>query len=284
MLKTFYIVAIVASVSLVASLTAISYLSSPPPGHSSEQQGDNQAAKEKQAEQRHSISGFIRYLFPDGIAVFTFWLVIATIVLGVGAIVQIGYLERAETISAGSSQTAKESAEAAKKAANIAEKSLTELERPYVFVQIPKFVPNTIPGRPDRVQYVLKNYGRTPAIVRWFKAEAKRQVANEGGWSNFFNGQIILASGEEREFEVVGGGGMNPYPKSDPLSTDPNQTALLNIEVTYSDVFDYFHVSGFSFFERGGTFYAIGGNQYNRRKSAKLPPGTEWTPAWSDEP
>jgi hypothetical protein len=58
----------------------------------------------------------------------------------------------------------------------------------------------------------------------------------------------------------------------------------LNIEVTYSDVFDYFHVSGFTFFDSAGVFHAIGGNQYNRRKSAKLPAGTEWTPAWSDEP
>jgi hypothetical protein len=213
----------------------------------------------------------------EAIADYTKWLAIFTMFL---VLVSVGLFISGER----NVGVARESAHAAEKAANIAEKSLTELERPYIFVQIPKFVPNTIPNRPDRVQYVLKNYGRTPAIVRWFKAEAKRQVANEGGWSNFFNGQIILASGEEREFEVVGGGGMNPYPKSDPLSADPNQTALLNIEVTYSDVFDYFHVSGFSFFERGGTFYAIGGNQYNRRKSAKLPPGTEWTPAWSDEP
>src|SRR5258708_22989680 len=42
-------------------------------------------------------------------------------------------------------------ADAAKESADVAKQTLTELERPYVFVQIPKFVPNTIPNRPDRV-------------------------------------------------------------------------------------------------------------------------------------
>jgi hypothetical protein len=177
---------------------------------------------------------------------------------------------------------AKDSADASVKAANIAERTLTELERPYVFVQTPKFAPNAFPGRPDRIQYILKNYGRTPAIVRWFTA-AVRTTGQPPKllWNEIFNGQVILASGEEREFKVVGVAGAMAYPKGD-LSV-PDSIPVLNIEVTYSDVFDFYHVSAFTFFESQGEFHAIGGEAYNRRKSAKLPPGVEWTPSWSSQ-
>jgi hypothetical protein len=124
MLKIFYFVAILASVALLSSLIAISYLSSPPSGHSSEQQGASHPENKEQAQEDHSFTGFIRYLFPDGIAVFTFWLVIATIVLGVGAIIQIGYLERAENIAGTTAKAAKDSADAANKAADANIKAL----------------------------------------------------------------------------------------------------------------------------------------------------------------
>jgi hypothetical protein len=50
--------------------------------------------------------------------------------LGVGAIVQIGYLKRAETIAA-------ESSNAARKAAEVAERALVAVERPILIVSIP---------------------------------------------------------------------------------------------------------------------------------------------------
>ncbi len=58
---------------------------------------------------------------------------------------------------------------------------------------------------------------------------------------------------------------------------------MLTIEVTYSDVFDYMHVSEFTYFESNGTFHAIAGKKYNRSKSEKLPEGVEWTPEWSEK-
>lgn len=91
-------------------------------------------------------------------------------------------------------------ANAARKSADTAERTFTEVERPYVFVQTLRLAPNA--------QYILQNFGRTPAIVRWFTATVRTTgQPTKLLWNEVFNGQVILASGEERQFNVVGGAG-----------------------------------------------------------------------------
>jgi hypothetical protein len=171
-------------------------------------------------------------------------------------------------------------ANAAKISADIAKRTLTELERPYIFVDIPKFIPSPIEGRPHNVQYILKNYGRTPAIVRWLKASALAESQKNPVWGEIFNGQIVFKSGDEKEIQPNVRSPL-PYPNTTAIGEPP---VLLVIEITYSDVFDYIHVNDFTFFESGGSFHAIAGKKYNRSKSEKLPEGVEWTPAWSEKP
>jgi hypothetical protein len=162
MLKTLELVAIVASVILLLSLVGLSYLSSPASsgGHLSEQQTTSQTEDKKQSEEAHSVRGFIRYLFPDGIAVFTFWLVLATIVLGIVAVVQIGFLERAENI-------ATENAKAAKDSADVAKQTLVTANRPWVSAEFKVGSDLTFdtPGANLAFEYVLKNTGNTPGIA-----------------------------------------------------------------------------------------------------------------------
>jgi hypothetical protein len=160
-------------------------------------------------------------------------------------------------------------------------RTLTELERPYIFVDIPTFTPNKIEGLAPNVQYVLQNYGRTPAIVIWLKATTSQtgppsnKIVN---WTEFFNGQIVFKPGERQEIQPLH---RFPYPNYDPAIGRP--PILFIINVTYLDVFDYVHCSEFTFFESEGYFYAIGGKKYNHSKSEKLPDTVEWTPAWSEK-
>ncbi|MGA7384754.1 MAG: hypothetical protein WBW81_08725 [Methylocella sp.] len=94
-------------------------------------------------------------------------------------------------------------------------------------------------------------------------------------WSEIFNGQKIFKSGDEWPIEPHGRA--PAYPVGQPIG-EPSR--LLIVHITYSDVFDYMHVSEFTFFESEGSFYAISGKEYNRNASAKAP--DKWTPAWSN--
>ncbi len=219
-----------------------------------------------------------KYSIDEKLATYTMWLAIFTALLVLVAIFQIGFLVRTD-------KTSTAAANAAKQSADVAERTFTELERPYIFVDIPKFIPSPIKDRPSNVQYVLKNYGRTPAIVRWLKASAQTEPpsGDHPTWIEFFNGQTVFKPGDEREIQPNVRSPF-PYPTT-PAIRDPKEPSmLLIIEITYSDVFDYMHVSEFTFFESGGSFHAIAGKKYNRSKSEKLPEGVEWTPAWSEKP
>jgi hypothetical protein len=134
MLKTFQWVAIIAAVVLVLSLVGVAYLSSPPSGNLREQQSAAQTEHENQAENQYSLRGFVRFLFPDGITVFTLFLVLATIVLGWVAIVQIGFLNRQEVIATTTAQAAKDSAEAAQLSAKVARETLIHSQRAAIII------------------------------------------------------------------------------------------------------------------------------------------------------
>jgi hypothetical protein len=107
------------------ALAGLAYYSSTP-ATPNEQQSAAQTSKEQPDKEQHTLRGFINFLFPDAISIFTFWLVIATIVLAAVALTQIKFLRRAETIAA-------QAANAAKQSADIADRSLKILQRAFVF-------------------------------------------------------------------------------------------------------------------------------------------------------
>ncbi|MGO9234793.1 MAG: hypothetical protein ACLP4V_12210 [Methylocella sp.] len=279
MQKILELIALISAVVFVASLIGlIVFYSSQSYQPEQQQYSEQLETKEIKGEAGKSLW---QRTTEDPVAFFTFWLVVFTAVLSVVAVLQIKFLTRAENIATAP-------AEAAKQSANVAERTLTELERPYIFVDIPKFVPSQFEGRPPVVQYILKNHGRTPAIVRWLKAQARVLPMNPQDppsedkapfWMEIFNGQVVFKNGDEKEIQPN-----VRMPVAFPKSHLPaGPTTVLTIEVTYSDVFDYMHVSEFTYFESNGTFHAIAGKKYNRSKSEKLPEGVEWTPEWSEK-
>jgi hypothetical protein len=165
MLKALQILVLFLAVAFFLALAGLAYLSSPPPTYPSEQQTATQATEKQPHEKQHTFGGLINFLFPDAISIFTFWLVVATIVLGIIAYVQIDFLKRAEGIAAKTAQAAKESAAAAQQSSD----AIANVERPYIFI-VPK--PSKIaekdgPAYPNpTVSYSVTNFGRVPAIIR----------------------------------------------------------------------------------------------------------------------
>jgi hypothetical protein len=159
MLKTFEWLAILAVVVLLLSVVGISYLSSPPSGQPREQQAAAQTEAKQQSEEQHSLRGFVRFMFPDAISIFTFWLTLATIGLGIVAVLQIGFLDRSERIAA-------ETAQAAKDSADIANKTLTATQRPWIYpvISVGSNMLINDDGATITFGYTLKNSGNTPAI------------------------------------------------------------------------------------------------------------------------
>ena len=96
----------------------------------------------------------------DPVAFFTLWIAAFTALLVLVSAFQIGFL-----ISA--NDTATEAANAAKISADVAKRTLTGLERPYIFLDAPKIMspPTQLPVIIPQIEYTFRNYGRTPAIV-----------------------------------------------------------------------------------------------------------------------
>ncbi len=164
MLKVAQIVAAIALIALFLSLAGISYLSSPPSGNPGQEQSAAKTKEGNQTEEKRTFRGFIRFLFPDAISYFTFWLTLSTVVLGIVAIIQIGYLRRAESISA-------DAANAAKKAADVAEGTLVATNRPWIAIKSISIIsPLIFEPTPDEhearidLAIVVKNVGKSPAI------------------------------------------------------------------------------------------------------------------------
>lgn len=164
MLKSAQWIAAISVVALFVSLAVISYYSSPPSGQPREQQTSTQAEAENQGEKQHSLRGFIRFMFPDAISIFTFWLTLATIGLGIVAVLQIGFLDRSETI-------ASRSANAAKQSADVAKDTLIATQRPWMWPET-LAVASDLVFKEDRsatisIRYIIKNMGNTPALNVW---------------------------------------------------------------------------------------------------------------------
>jgi hypothetical protein len=180
MLKAVQLIAAASAIIFLLSLATISYLSSPPSGYPSEQQSTTESKAKQQAKEQHSLRGFVRFMFPDAISIFTFWLVLATVALGIVAVVQIGLLNRAERIATESANAAKESAEATKSAVNLSDRR-TELQlRAYVFPDVQRVI-NISVGQKPIIQILFRNTGRTPAyhLTSWYGADL-RMYPNTG--------------------------------------------------------------------------------------------------------
>jgi len=144
------------------ALAGLAYYSSSQPNYLQNQQIGAETKQNSPHEAPHSFRGFINFLFPDAISIFTFWLAVAKIVLGTIAYVQIGLLRRAEAISA-------QSANAAKQSADVAETALLIANRAWVTVEIQVGGPIVfdVNGASITLKYILKNVGHSPATNVW---------------------------------------------------------------------------------------------------------------------
>jgi hypothetical protein len=175
MLKFLSIAAVLSGILLFLTLSGLAYYSLQPPEPSA-QHAVAQASPTAPQSDRWSFRGFISFLFPDALAIFTFFLVIATIALGVIAYVQIQFLGRAEQIAADSAQSAKQSAE-------IAEKALLVSERPWVSVEIA--IASDLTYNQDgeariEIAFILKNTGKSPATNVFVDAEFTPLMTDKG--------------------------------------------------------------------------------------------------------
>ena len=149
----------ISAVVFLLSLAAISYLSSAPASYPNEQHSPAETKAKDQTEKEHSLSGFVRFMLPDAISIFTFWLVLATAGLGIIAIYQISFLRRGEQISANTAQAAKDSADAAKNA-------LIATQRAWIRPKLSITSPLTFDqnGASTAVGVEVVNVGNTPAL------------------------------------------------------------------------------------------------------------------------
>jgi hypothetical protein len=99
---------------------------------------------------------------PNAPSIFTFWLVLATFGLAIVAVIQIGFLNRAERISANIAQAAKDSAEAANQAVILSDKTAGRQLRAFVFISRAE-ISDIMSDQKLTAKIVVKNFGQTPA-------------------------------------------------------------------------------------------------------------------------
>lgn len=179
MVKALQGTAVAAVVVLLLSLAAISYLSSPPSSNPTEQQSTTETKAKMEGEKQHSFGGFIRFMFPDAISIYTAWLVVATVLLGIVAVIQIGFLGRAEIISSNAAKAAKDSADAAKGTVQQMKINAAQQLRAYIFVEKGAVV---LDGMRLKAAVDIKNAGQTPAYnvgvkTRMGTEEARKKFA-----------------------------------------------------------------------------------------------------------
>ena len=160
MLKLAQIVAAAAVVALFLSVAGIAYLSSPPSGNPSQQQSAAETKNSKKPEEKRSFRGFVSFLFPDSISLFTFWLMLATIILGIVAVVQIGYLRRSETISTDAAKAAKDSADLARDTLIASHRAWVKIEQASITGPLAFKSHNATTA----IAFRLSNVGNAPAL------------------------------------------------------------------------------------------------------------------------
>jgi hypothetical protein len=247
MLTTAKLVAIIAGIAFLLSVAVISYLSSPPSTYPTEQQAAAQTKNKQKTEEQHSFWGFISFLFPDAISIFTFWLVLATALLGIVAVAQIGFLRRGESI-------ATNTAEAAKQSADVANATLKLSQRAWIGIDNIRPVP-LIPvvGSPFTVIVTLKNTGNTPA--RKVYGHAVVDPVSKGGQPNFsyesdrrFEAGIVTPGAEYRlTLTATTNGGPLPQAGFDAMQSEAMKL-YTHGRIDYEDIFGEPHWFTFCLF------------------------------------
>ena len=181
-------------------------------------------------------------------------------------------------------EIASKSVDVALKSANVAERSLFDLERPYLFIDPPEFTPSAFAGRPPVLRYITRNYGRTPAILRWLEATVSFSEATmlpaepKTNFLEVFNGILIFKDGEEKEVKLANHS-IIAFPERYAPHTALISSPILTVHVQYFDVFGWVHYEGFRFFLSEGKFHAVSGE----RKSKRQKNDETWHPSWVSE-
>jgi hypothetical protein len=259
-LKAIETTALIAALIFAACLFVLTFLYASPIASTDSPQQQHAEKNEPEKNNSETYKSFWERARTDPVSFFTLWLVVFTAVLSGVGVVQLKLLMRAETVAEKSANAAKESAD-----------SLVITERPYIFMTTPVIVrgPNDSYG----LSYAFTNYGRTPAILRFYtgqtyiKDESQRPIDTA-----IWNGWEVLRPGESHQgkfFEIRQQLNVEKHP-------------LFWVEVFYLDMFNYTHTSGFTFFymediRHKGEFVAIASEKYNYHRTEKLDNG-EWHP------
>jgi hypothetical protein len=139
--------------------------------------------EQHQASEKHASKnekGYWRELWrktsDDPIALFTFWLVILTAVMSLGAVTQFFFLLRSDKTT----RISADATQSAASAALIRAESIKNIERPYLLIEkiIPRIRdvheqgPPTVREFPD-IDCTIKNYGRTPARIKMISTQLR---------------------------------------------------------------------------------------------------------------
>jgi hypothetical protein len=219
---------------------------------------ETNTGQQKELQADSDIVIFWHWMTHDAAGFFTLWLVIVGGSQLVMFFFQLRYIQK--------------TAEGAKSSAD----SVVIIERPYIFMTTPKIVagPNNI----YRLEYALTNYGRTPAILRFYvsqtyiKDEPKRHMD-----SVIWNGWEVLRPRDSHQ-----GKGFIIRQK-----LEEGRQPLFWVEVFYFDMFNDMHTAGFTFFymevSGKGEFVAIASEKYNYHRIEKMATG-EWHPKIGEPP
>jgi hypothetical protein len=240
------------------------------------------ADKEKQQSDRQLVK------LTGDLASYTWLLFLATAVLalGTGALVVFGFLQ---------AHDARQSIIAAEKSAGIAERALTELEAPFLAINI--IQPGIHWGGPQRVtfddlKFVIANYGRTPAQVLEL-IEAVIQVPigtsvpvldpSKTHGNPMPYGVVAPPSSQTQEFKTVTN--INFFEgSSGSVFADVTQRAYFRGFVRYKDLFAGHFVLGFCFFFDGreNRWVLMGGDKHNYCRKQEAFENPTWMHPSSD--
>ena len=157
----------------------------------------------------------------------------------------------------------KVSVEAATKSADVAERVLTGVERPYLFAKIegdPRLVQFILTDDFHRILFYIENFGKTPAIITFMKAELVIAHLNEAVEGYGFAGfeptahTVIAASDKTGLFEAP----IKGITQVDSMSLIAGTKRLvLHGEVSYIDMLGTPHETDFCFEYRRGKGMAM---------------------------
>ena len=168
MLRALQLLVFILGVAFFVSLAGLAYYSAPPANPNDQQTTAQTTEKKPQEAQNIRFAGFVHFLFPDAISIFTFWLVVATIVLGVVAYAQIDFLKRAEVTATNAATAAKNSADAEKKAADTSREALVKSQRAFVRAAGYPWLWRPDFDRPGKyffdISPIVENAGATPTV------------------------------------------------------------------------------------------------------------------------